>query len=128
MENFHDQIVYGSESAYYANDYTYINECTDPDVIAQFKEFTQMVNDAKDIVDDLDARYEAFAQAEAFLLQHALTWPEYYENTWQLTKINDYSKINALYGIQNYTYKNWETSTEAYTAEDYARFAAEANG
>ena len=72
-----------------------------------------MVNDAKDIVDDLDARYEAFAQAEAFLLQHALTWPEYYENTWQLTKINDYSKINALYGIQNYTYKNWETSTEA---------------
>ena len=128
VENFHDQIVYGSESAYYANSYTYINECTDPDVIAQFKEFTQMVNDAKDIVDDLDARYEAFAQAEAFLLQHALTWPEYYENTWQLTKINDYSKINALYGIQNYTYKNWETSTEAYTAEDYARFAAEANG
>ena len=128
VENFHDQIVYGSDNAYYANSYTYINECQDPEVIALFQEFTDKVNEAKAIVDDLDARYEAFAQAEAFLLQHALTWPEYYENTWQLTKINDYTKINALYGIQNYTYKNWETSTEAYTAEDYARFAAEANG
>ena len=36
--------------------------------------------------------------------------------------INDYSKINAMFGIQNNKYKNWETSTDAYTAEDYAAF------
>lgn len=127
VENFLDQIVLGSDSAYYANHYTYINDCSDPEVKALFQEFTDMVNEAKAIVDDMDARYEAFADAEAFLLSHALTWPEHYENAWQLTHINDYSKINALYGIQNYTYKNWETSTEAYTAEDYARFEAEFN-
>ncbi|MDE7245808.1 MAG: hypothetical protein K2O18_17790 [Oscillospiraceae bacterium] len=125
VENFHDQIVFGSDSAYYANSYTYINDCEDEETVALFKEFTSMVNDAKAITDDLDARYEAFAQAEAFLINHALTWPLNYENAWQLTKINDYTKINAPYGIQNYTYKNWETSTEAYTAEDYAKFAAD---
>lgn len=127
IANFLDQIVYGEDSAYYAVNYTHINEATDPELIALFQEFTEMEKAAKEIYDDTDARYEAFAQAEAFLLNHALTIPSYYENAWQMTHINDYSKMNALYGAQNYTYKNWETSTEAYTAEDYARFAEEFN-
>ena len=42
-----------------------------------------------------------------------------------MTKINDYTKKYAFYGCQNGMYKNWETSTEAYTAEDYARFIEE---
>ena len=128
VENFLEQTIYGYDGADFSMNYTNINDITDPDCIALFEEFTRMVQDAQTITDDMDARYEAFADAEAFLLNHALTIPSNYENSWQLTKINDYSKINALYGIQNYTYKNWETSTEAYTAEDYARFAAEANG
>ena len=107
--------------------YTNINDITDPDCIALFEEFTRMVQDAQTITDDMDARYEAFADAEAFLLNHALSIPSNYENSWQLTKINDYSKMYALYGCQNNTYKNWETSTVPYTAEDYARFEAEFN-
>ena len=47
-----------------------------------------------------------------------------YEIQWQLTKINDYSKMNAMYGAQNYTYKNWETSVDAYTTEQYKEFQA----
>ena len=66
-----------------------------------------------------------FSFRTVFLLNHALTIPSNYENAWQLTHINDYSKMNALYGCQNYTYKNWETSTEAYTADDYAQFKAD---
>jgi len=127
VENFLDQIVYGDDSAYYAMKYTNINELTDPDTIALFEEFTRMEREAKNIFDDMDARYEKFAEAEAFLLNHALTIPYNYENAWQLTKINDYSKMYALYGCQTYTYKNWETSTEPYTAEDYARFVEEYN-
>ena len=46
--------------------------------------------------------------------------------TSQLTKINDYSKMNAMYGAQNYTYKNWETSVDAYTTEQYKEFQAAA--
>ena len=70
----------------------------------------------------MDARYEAYAEAEAFMLDHALIVPAYFDISWELTRINDYSKINAMFGIQNNKYKNWETSTDAYTAEDYAAF------
>ena len=127
VENFLDQTIYGYDGADFSMNYTNINDITDPDCIALFEEFTRMVQDAKTITDDMDARYEAFADAEAFLLNHALTIPSNYENSWQLTKINDYSKMYALYGCQNNTYKNWETSTVPYTAEDYARFEAEFN-
>ena len=127
VENFLDQIVYGDDNAYYANNYTNINDLTDPDTIALFEEFTRLEREAKNIFDDLDARYEKFAEAEAFLLNHALSIPSNYENAWQMTKINDYSKMNALYGCQNYTYKNWETSTEPYTAEAYAQFVENFN-
>ena len=51
-----------------------------------------------------------------------------YEIQWQLTKINDYTKMNAMYGAQNYTYKNWATSAEAYTTEQYNGFKSEAEG
>lgn len=126
MENFLDQIVIGRDYAYYANKYTNINELPEGSETRKlFEEFTAKVDEAKAITDDLDARYEKFAEAEAFLLNHALSIPSTYENAWQLTHINDYSKMNALYGCQNYTYKNWETSTEAYTADDYAQFKAD---
>ena len=127
VENFLEQTIYGYDGADFSMNYTNINDITDPDCIALFEEFTRMVQDAQTITDDMDARYEAFADAEAFLLNHALTIPSNYENSWQLTKINDYSKMYALYGCQNNTYKNWETSTVPYTAEDYARFEAEFN-
>lgn len=83
-----------------------------------------MVLEAKQVY-DLDERYDAFAKAEAFLLDHALVIPYNYSNYLQMTKINDYTKKYAFYGCQNGMYKNWETSTEAYTAEDYARFIEE---
>jgi len=41
--------------------------------------------------------------------------------------VNDYTKIYGVYGMQNCTYKNWETSTEAYTAADYEQFLADFN-
>ena len=67
---------------------------------------------------------DAFAEAEAYMLQHALTCPEHYDVSWCLTHANEYSKINAMYGIFNYKYVDWETSEEAYTTEQYEEFAA----
>jgi len=43
--------------------------------------------------------------------------------SWQLTGVNDYSKIFAAYGIQNNRYINWETNKQGYTTEDYVNFA-----
>lgn len=124
FENFHDQILYNVDGAYTTGRYTKINDmdtAANPEVAALWTEYTNMALAAKEI-SDLDERYEAFAKAEAFLLDHALVIPYNYSNYLQMTKINDYSKINAFYGCQNSMYKNWETSTKPYTVEDYARF------
>ncbi|MDQ9890581.1 hypothetical protein, partial [Acinetobacter pittii] len=50
-----------------------------------YKEFTRLVNEAGKINDDMDARYNAFADAEAYMIQHALCFPNYYDVGWCLT-------------------------------------------
>ena len=119
--NFLSQEILHDDNAYYAMNYGFIGKMVkegsaadwQSDLVAQFEEFTKLVNDANAIVDDIDARYDAFAEAEAYMLQHALTCPEHYDVSWCLTHANEYSKINAMYGIFNYKYVDWETSEEA---------------
>ena len=123
VQNFLGQETYGEDTAYYAKNYSNINDATDADLIDTFKEFTRLVNIADDITDDMDARYAAYVDAEVYMLQHALSIPMQYEVSWQLTKVNDYTKSNAMYGIHNYLYKNWETSVDAYTTDQYAEIA-----
>ena len=122
--NFVGQETYGDDNAYYSQAYSKINNATDEKLIADYKEFTKLVNEAKAITTDMDARYEAFAKAEAFFISKAFTIPWYYDVQWQLTGINDYSKIYAAYGNQNSRYVNWETNKDIYTTADYAEFAA----
>ncbi len=127
--NFLGQETYNDPAAYYSNAYSYINEATDPDLIAAYQEFTDLVVAAKAITDDMDARYAAFAKAEACFLNHALVIPCSYEVAWELTKINDYTKVYSMYGMQAYRYVDWETSTELLTTEqaeaNAAAYAAE---
>ena len=92
--------------------------------ISIYKEFTELVNKANAITDDMDARYEAYAEAEAYMIQNALVIPCNYNITWELTHVNDYTTKNAVYGIQNYKYVGWETSVDAYTTEQYQEFAS----
>ena len=133
--NFLSQEILHDDNAYYAMNYGFIGKIVkegstsdwQSDLVSKFEEFTTMVNDASAIVDDIDARYDAFADAEAYMLQHALTMPAVYEVSWCLTHANEYSKINAMYGIFNYKYVDWETSEEAYTTEQYEEFAAAFN-
>ncbi len=121
--NFLGQETYGEDNAYYSMNYSMINNATDEDLIATYTEFTQMVNDAKAINDDQNARYAAFAEAEAYFINHALTIPCYYEISWELTCINPYSKVYSAYGIQAYRYVNWETNDAIYTTEEVAALA-----
>ena len=92
------------------------------------QEFTGLVHDAKAITDDLDARYTAFAKAETYMIQHALVIPCFLNVYWELTCVNDYSKVNVAYGVEQYRYINWETNDQIYTTEDYAGFIAAFNG
>lgn len=126
-ENFLGQMLYGVDSAWHSNTSTHINDATDPDLIATYQEFTRMAQDAAEIYDDMDARYDAHVDAEAYLINHVLAIPLYYKTGWELTHINNYTKMYAMYGIQNYTYKNMQTSTEPYTTAQYEQFLADFN-
>ncbi len=128
--NYLGQMTYGSEQAYYSESYTNINQLTEetPEnkaLLDTYKEYTEMVTAADAIVDDMDARYKAFAKAEAYMIDHALTIPHEYGINWTLTKINSYSKMNAMYGSVNEKMKNWETNADGYTTEEMEAIAAE---
>ena len=123
--NFLGQGTYGEDNAYYSQYYSKINNATDEKLIAEYKEFTELVNAAKAITDDTDARYAAFAKAEAYMLEHAFAIPWSYEVVWAITRVSDYSKIYTAYGNQSERYVNWETKADGYyTQAEYAEFAA----
>ena len=129
--NFLTQIIIHDENAYYSCNMTNIASIVNngpasyqTELVAAYEKFTDLVNEARAIVDDTDARYAAFAKAEAYFLDENLIFPTVYDITWCLTHVNEYSKINAMYGPCNYKAVNWETSEEAYTTEQYDAFAA----
>ncbi len=128
-QNYLGQETYGNDTAYYSRVVSNINDVVEDEtnkaLLDAYREYTSLVEQANKICDDLDARYAAYAKAEAYLIQHALTIPNYYNTGWVLTKINPYSKMKALYGIQNEKMKNWETSQDGYTTEEMNVIAAE---
>ena len=129
--NFLTQIIVHDDNAYYSCNMTNIAGIVNngpanyqKDLVAAYEKFTDLVNEGRAIVDDTDARYAAFAKAEAYFLDENLIFPTVYDITWCLTHANEYSKINAMYGPCNYKAVTWETSEEAYTTEQYDAFAA----
>ena len=129
--NFLTQIIVHDDNAYYSCNMTNIADIVNngpasyqTELVAAYEKFTDLVNEGRAIVDDTDARYAAFAKAEAYFLDENLIFPTVYDITWCLTHVNEYSKINAMYGPCNYKAVNWETSEEAYTTEQYDAFAA----
>ena len=129
--NFLTQIIVHDDNAYYSCNMTNIAGIVNngpasyqKDLVAAYEKFTDLVNEGRAIVDNTDARYAAFAKAEAYFLDENLIFPTVYDITWCLTHVNEYSKINAMYGPCNYKAVNWETSEEAYTTEQYDAFAA----
>ena len=128
--NFLTQIIVHDDNAYYSCNMTNIEGIVEngpadyqQELVDAYEQFTDLVNEGKQIVNDNDARYAAFAKAEALFLEEDLTCPTVYDVSWCLTHANEYSKINAMYGPCNYKAVNWETSEEAYTTVQYEQFA-----
>ena len=127
--NYLDTVLYDAVNAYYSDTYSNIVDVeeteTTKDLIDTYKEFTAMAEEAKAINDDMDARYQACAEAETYLISHALVLPAYHSSSWCLTKINPYSKIHAPFGGLNEKMKNWETNADGYTTAEIEAIKAE---
>ena len=52
------------------------------------------------------------------MLEHCLVIPYNYSVGWSLSKVDNDSKIMAMYGSQNDKMKNWKTKASGYTSED----------
>lgn len=120
-KTFLDQEVMGSDSAFYSNILTNINSVEESeatkDLLETYRTFTEMVDQASQIYDDNDKRLQAFAEAEAYMIENALVIPSYYPVSLCLTKVNPYSTVNAIFAWQNGKMKNWETNADGYITE-----------
>ena len=128
-QNYLVQEAYGYDNAYYSATYSNINNMTETEdnkaLFDTYREYTALMEAANAISDDQDARLAAFAKAEAYLIDNVLAMPMYYNVSWCLTKIDPYSKMNAMYGCQNDKMKNWDTNVNGYTTEEIQAIAEE---
>ena len=128
-KTFLDQEVMGSDSAFYANILTNINSVEESeatkDLLETYRTFTEMVDQASQIYDDNDKRLQAFAEAEAYMIENALAIPSYYPVSLCLTKVDPYSTVNAIFAWQNDKMKNWETNADGYTTAEIEAIKAE---
>ena len=121
-QNYLGQMTYGNEAAYYSENYNYINEVEETEatkaLIDTYKEFTALVDAANAITDDMDARYKAYAKAEAYMLEHALVFPCYYQIGWCLSKVDNDTKMQPMFGSVGDKMKNWGSNVNGYTSEE----------
>ena len=87
--------------------YSFIFESEDPTTQALFAEYTDLVNAAKAITTDMDARFEAFAKAEALLLEHAFVLPIHTSSrSYQMSNLNVFEGQYAPFGNATLRYKD----------------------
>lgn len=102
-------------------------------------DYQKLINDANAILDDNDARYKAFAKAEAWVLNNAILIPYQSQGgTYAVSKVLPYTTPYVHYGITGSKYKYLQVSDhvisneereglkKAWEEERKARIAAEA--
>ena len=106
--------------------YSFIFKSTDPETQALYAEYTELVAAAKAITDDMDARYTAFAKAEAFLLDHAFAVPFSISNrSYQMCNLNVFEGQYASFGMAKQRYKDQHLYDTSMGLEEYQAAYAE---
>ena len=127
-ETWTDPFIYWetSDGELKSNSYNFIYKSEDPTTQALYAEYMDLVNAAKAITDDLDARYEAFAKAEAFLLDHAFAVPIHIlSRYYQMCDLNVFEGQYASFGVANLRYKDQHLYDHSMSLEEYQAAYAE---
>lgn len=86
--------------------YSFIYESQDPNTQALYSQYLDLVATAKAITDDDNARYTAFAEAEAFLIEHAFAIPfSVNSRVYICQNLNPFEGQYAPYGMANLRFK-----------------------
>ncbi len=84
------------------------------------REYTNMLDAADAIKDDIDARYNAYAEAEAFLLSKAFITPMSFRSvTLRVTKVVPYTTPYAVAGLGGDKFKFTVVQDEVVTTEQF---------
>ncbi len=93
------------------------------------KEYFDLVKAARDIKTDINARYEAFAKAEAHLINNALVIPYGASPaTYVATKLNAFEGQFASFGISTLRYKGQKLYDHFITMEEFVNNQKAAEG
>ncbi len=92
------------------------------DVINIYNSFEGKIEAANAIVEK-DARYAAFAEAEAYWIENGLTLPVNFNTGYCLTNVEPSTRVAAMYGsLSNMKVKNWLVRSEAINGVDPSTF------
>ena len=87
---------------------------------ALIDEYFRLCDYARTCVDDFDERYEAFAAAESFYLDHAIVVPGFISGgSYQATKLNGFEGQYAMMGQSSSRFKGQHVYNEAMSQEMY---------
>lgn len=106
--------------------YSFIYKSTDPETQKLYAEYQKLVADAKAITTDMDARYEAFAKAEALLLEHGFALPIHTSSrSYQMSKLNVFESQYAPFGVAYLRYKDQKMYEKSMSLEEFNTAYAE---
>ncbi|MGN1021417.1 MAG: peptide ABC transporter substrate-binding protein [Aristaeellaceae bacterium] len=83
-------------------------------------EYYKLVDAARAITDDLQARYDAYTVAEAFLIENAIIIPYGYDNGgYTASRLNPFESQFAPFGISNDRYKGQKLLDKPMSTDEY---------
>ena len=86
--------------------YSFIYRSDDPETQGYYQQYLDLVETALATTDDIEARYETFAQAEAVLLDHAFAIPiKTNDREYSFSKLNPLEGSYASFGFATSRYK-----------------------
>ena len=100
--------------------YSFIFKSEDPDTQALFAQYESLVNAAKAITNDMEARFEAFAKAESFLLEHGFALPIHTSaRGYQMSRLNLFEGQYSSFGMANLRYKDQRLYEDSMNLEQF---------
>ena len=118
-ETWTDPFVEGSK-------YSFIFKSEDAGTQALFAEYTALVDAAKAITNDMEARYEAFAKAEALLLKHGFALPIHTSaRSYQMSNLSVFEGQYAPFGVATLRYKDQYLYEDSMSLADWQAAYAE---
>ena len=103
---------YSDASAYVVDpfdedsNYSFIYESDDPETLGYYQEYLNLIETGLATTDDIEARYEAFAQAECVLLDHGFAIPIHTNaREYSFSKLNPLEGSYASFGFSTLRYK-----------------------